>query len=176
MKKFDILKRFLVPVFERHGYEEKKLNLDRLRFQFKENESICVDFDFIHMHFDLLETTIKHPRIEDCVKFPEVIDGPTEVCWNGGAWMGFDTTNDLIGLLEFQMSCFEKWIFDLLAGKSYDYVFAILRQQREEITNKNMSRDELFKYSDTMRERADEICARRYKPIVWNFETKQRDR
>jgi len=168
MEEIKLVKHFCKPIFQEYGYKEKKVT-DGIRFLLKEDESINVEFIFMNKADKWLETAIRHPRIRDCANFPFIINGPRDVCWNSGRWMGYDSLDDLLGLLEFQMTYFTKWVFDFLAGKSYEYIFDSLEKQRENIQNKTMSQKEVFLYMDSVKKRAEEIRARRYKPQIWNL-------
>ncbi|MDR0321201.1 MAG: hypothetical protein LBI28_06835 [Treponema sp.] len=169
MEELKLVKFFLTPIFQEYDYKIKKIS-DGIRFQFNKNENIHVDFIFMNMADKRLETTIRHPKIRDCVNFPYIINGPESICWNSGRGMGYDSLDDLLGLLEFQMRCFKKWIFDFLAENSYGYIFDILREQREEVVNKPMSQDEMSLYLDKVKKQAKEIRARRYKPDRWSLD------
>lgn len=169
MKEIKLVKYYLKPIFAEHGYEEKKVP-DGVRFQLKENVKINVDFIFMNKADKWLETAIRHPNIKDCINFPFIIDGPENIYWNSGRWMGYDSFNDLLGLLEFQMTSFKKWIFDFLAGNTYEYIFNILKEQRENIQSKSMSQEEYSIYINSVKEKAKEIRARRYKPEKWSLD------
>jgi hypothetical protein len=131
-----------------------------------------VDYDFLPMIKNALEITIRHSKLDDEIKFPVLVDGPENVHWNAGVYMGFDTIDELIGLIEFQSECFEKWIFDFLAGRSHEGVFdKINNQRKKEIAEyAKMNQEERNKIKELDQNRAHEIFSRRFYPKKWNLE------
>jgi hypothetical protein len=172
INKIKLLKYFLAPIFTHNGYEIRKTKYNWLCFFQKENNNISVDYDFLPMIKNALEITIRHPRLDDSIHFPVLIDGPENIYWNGGAWMGFDTIDELIGLIEFQSETFEKWIFDFLAGKEYEDVFNKINNQRISRIEKfaKLNQEEQFKIIDLDKKLAHEIFSRRFYPKKWNIE------
>jgi hypothetical protein len=168
ISKIKLLKFFLVPVFGRNGYEIEKNN--RLCFVQKKNRNISVDYEVLPING--LEITVRHPKLDDSIKFPELVDGPEKVYWNGGAWMGFDTIDELLGLIEYQAECFEKWIFDFLAGKAHEDIFDRINNQRKTGVEEysKMIQEEKEKILTLYKRRADEIFSRRFLPQKWTLE------
>jgi hypothetical protein len=170
MEEIKLVKYFLKPIFQEYGYNKEKKVSDGIRYLLKENEKISVEFVFMNKADKWLETAIRHPNIRDCAFFPYIINGPEDICWNGGQWMGYDSLDDLLGLLEFQMTYFKEWIFDFLAGNSYEYIFDSLKNQREKVVSKSMSEEEYSIRLDSIKKRAREIRDRRYKPERWSLD------
>jgi hypothetical protein len=172
INKTKLVKYFLAPVFIRNGYEIRKTKYNWLCFLQKENNNISVDYDFLPMVKNALEITIIHPGLDDRIQFPVLIDGPEKICWNGGAWMGFDTIDELIGLIEFQSEILEKWVFDFLAGRGYEDVINKINNQRRSRIKEfaKLTQEEQFKIADLDKKLANEIFSRRYYPKKWNLE------
>ncbi|GHV95673.1 hypothetical protein AGMMS50293_19930 [Spirochaetia bacterium] len=164
MKKQQILKYFLQPIFKKYGYEKCKTNF----LCFNKN-NIYVSFEFLPMDTKVLETTIKHPKIDDIVRFPALIAGPEIINWDNGLWMGFDDIEELIGLIEFQTRKFEEWIFDFLSEKAFVNVFEILNDSRKRRIKeyKMYTQEEKSKILDKARECAQNIFNLRYSPQNW---------
>jgi hypothetical protein len=172
INRIKLLKHFLIPVFTHNGYEMKKTKYNWLCFFQKENNDITVDYDFLPMIKNALEITIRHSKLDDEIKFPVLVDGPENVRWNAGVYMGFDTIDELIGLIEFQSECFEKWIFNFLANKSHSDIFDKINNQRKiriaEYAKMNQEeRDDIIESDMKL---AHEIFSRRFYPKKWNLE------
>lgn len=164
------IRPYLKPVFLAHGYEVAKSNY--LQFVEKKNPVVTVSFEFLPMFNNVLETTITHPKIDDIVRFPALIDGPDVVCWDNGLWMQFDTPEELLGLIEFQKEEFERWIFDFLAERDHVEVFKALNRQREEmiVRYEKSTEGQREQHRNEGRSKRAAIEQRRFLPKKWKIE------
>jgi len=175
-----IFRRYIIPIFTGNGYEVKRFdNNDLLLYKLNNyNNDVKINF-YIHtfpnfykkenINTNLLETNIKHKKFSEEVCFPIILEGKENICFENGRWISFDTEEEFIGLLEFQVKQFKEWIFDLLDEKKYNEIFDKYNTSRIEFIEKcNKLKEEYGNnWNNFIRDKSKEIESRRYKPIEW---------